>query len=250
MKAAGEGAASGAQDELKRLSAEIERGKSPTAKGRAVCFSRSEDQSRLESPLSLLSFSRFNFLSPGIKTDVAPSHGPHSNYLSGEKFWILRAFEVRFDKYLLPLTRCRVTLLAFRSLLYLKVIPSEPSLPQQSFFKRVMQGFFNSWSFLLWFYVIFLVMFLHLFIYIQILIKVVQSISDNVIIEMPSFVQEGGDTRLKCYFEHVLDGKPLYQLQWQFNGKEFYRFNGKYSPTLQKFTIPGAFEVDVSIWHA
>lgn len=90
-------------------------------------------------------------------------------------------------------------------------------------------------------------MFLYLFVYLQILIKVVQAISDNVIIEMPSFVSEGGDARLSCYFEHVLDGKPLYQLQWQFNGKEFYRFNGKYtSQKLQEFSIPGLFQVDVS----
>lgn len=92
-------------------------------------------------------------------------------------------------------------------------------------------------------------MFFNLFIYLQILIKVVQAISDNVIIQMPSFVQEGGDARLTCYFEHVLAGKPLYQLQWQYNGAEFYRFNGKYSPKLQKFPIEGTFDIDVSIFN-
>lgn len=95
-------------------------------------------------------------------------------------------------------------------------------------------------------------MFLYLiFIYIQTFFTtnfyIVEAIGDNVIIKMPSFVQEGGDARLTCYFEHVLDDKPLYQLQWQFNGFEFYRFNGKYAPRLQQFSIPEAFEVDVSI---
>lgn len=90
-------------------------------------------------------------------------------------------------------------------------------------------------------------MFLYLLIYLRILISVAQAASDNVIIQMPSFVNEGGNALLSCSFEHVLDGKPLYQLQWQFNGKEFYRFNGKYtSQKLQEFSIPGLFQVDVS----